>query len=349
MSNTTYADLGYPHPPHYCTHAIEFFKDLSKELPLQLGVPADLEDFLIESLTTAVKFLLPDNGYLFAGPHDFKPAMFDLLRLPFPVCALEFTATEELYAAGSGLHHAVKRIALCFNPRALTPLQTQRLAGLTEHSTLASLRLPERCLAVLSIYEAQGVWGASVGMVVVDLDNDQPMPLANASEATVGPGWSNLAANVEARIHPEGASGPNRRMSKHGLPVTFHPFPGRSRLVGQSQDEALEALYIDTIDEMRAAYEFLAAINCANVDTSELPPPRMLNEKRAKKGKTLFYPYKVLNLNAHAGDGDGMGTHASPRTHLRRGHIRRLGEKFGNKVLWINATTVNLSKSPEMA
>jgi hypothetical protein len=335
MSNLILSSLGYSQAPNYCTHAIEAFSALRDGLPQKLGLPNDLESLLCSLLSDAIKFLLPDNGYLFEQ-HDYKPGMFDLLRLPYPICALEFPATKELHAEQSGLAHASKRIALCFDPHQLSNAQLRNLDNLCGRPFLADV--PERCLAVMAVYEANGVWGASVGALLLDLVNDRPTLLKDASPTDL---CTEVAEQIGAKIH-EGAA--------YGLPVTFKAFFQRAYLLGQSADEATRNLYIDTIDEIRTAYEFLAAINCSNVGTQDIAAPKMLNEKRKKKGKPLFYPYKVLDLSLPraAGASTGSnGTHASPRAHLRRGHLRQLGEQHGNKVLWINATMVNARAGSE--
>lgn len=333
MSKVDLSELGFSQLPHYSTHAIELFEEFARVLPKKMGVPADYELLLASLLKDSVKFLLPDNGYLFAD-HDFKPGMFELLRLPFHICALEFTATPELYAVGSGLTHAAKRIALCFDPWQLSEPQVSLLSSLCGRPFLNGL--PERCLAVMAVYEANGVWGGAVGVVVIDLEHDRPLVRKNLESTPI----NELASKVGERLNSLG--------SKHGLPATFITFPMRSALVGQTPDQATEALYVDTIDEVRCVYEFLAAVNCANVGTQDVPAPKSLNAKREKKGRPLFYPYKLLDLApAAAGGGIAGGSHASPRTHLRRGHLRHLGERYGNKVLWINATVVNAQAGQE--
>lgn len=317
---------------NYCTQAAESFEEFAMRLPEQAGLAPTLEDFLVDYLVSSVKFMLPDNGSLFAD-HDYKPSMFDLLRLPYPACALEFQASDELYNPASGLAQSKKRISLCFDPRRLSQVQQGRLVELAERDIFASL--PQNCLAILAVFEAENVWAAGMGLVVIDLDNDRPI---NAKEAA-GPLSDRIPGHVLA---PQLGV----RTTKHGLPAQFISFGLRCRLMGLSEDEAFTNLYIDTADEVRAAYEFLGAINCVNVTTSVLAAPRLLNEKRKKKGKHLFFDYQVLNLQASQGGDAGFGLSASPRSHLRRGHIRRLGEKFGNKILWINATMVKPGETP---
>jgi hypothetical protein len=327
MAKLDTKDLGFNQLPHYSTHAIEFFAEQATKLS-RAGIPVDCELLICDLLKASIKFLLPDNGYLFAD-HDFKPSMFELLRLPYPVCALEYTATRELYAEGSDLTHADKRIALCFDPWQLPPAQIAQLTRLCGRNFLEGL--PERVLAVMAVYEANSAWGAAVGLVLVDLEENRPTRLKDTPTQEL----SDMAKRVGIKIHS--------KPSDHGLPVTFVAFLSRTRLIGQSDQQAHEALYIDSLDEVRATYEFLAAINCSNVGTQEVPAPSMLNDKRKKKGKTPFYPYKVLDLSpaAESGSNGSGGSHAPPRAHLRRGHIRQLGERAGNKVLWINATMVN--------
>jgi hypothetical protein len=81
--------------------------------------------------------------------------------------------------------------------------------------------------------------------------------------------------------------------------------------------------------------------------------PTKLNQKRQKSGKTPFYAYKLLDLapasERQPGAGGGGGNGTSLRTHLRRGHLRRLGEKSGNKTLWINSTMVNRGRSEALS
>jgi hypothetical protein len=73
----------------------------------------------------------------------------------------------------------------------------------------------------------------------------------------------------------------------------------------------------------------LRVLNCCNVKTEVIAAPAALNKKRAKSGKPALYEYRVLVLrSAEKVRLNGGGSHASPRIHLRRGHIkhRRTGD-----------------------
>lgn len=319
-------------PPNYSTHAIEFFLDVDRMMTEQgLFEPVRQEAFIANLLTEAVKFLLPDNGVLLQMEHDYKPSMYDLVRLPYPVCALEFPANQDLFAEASGLNFSGKRISLCFDPHKLSDRQKKDLQVLTENNDLYS-DLPENALCVFSIFDIpeHSIWASSVGFVCLDLD-DEPIPLEQATEKQ-----KIIPEHVRSRL---GGAKP----TKHGLPATFYPFFYRAALAGADHDRAIENLYIDTIDELRAAFDFLAALNCSNVGLDSIPAPKMLNKKRLQKKKTPFFEYKILDIDlgpSTQSTGGHGGGHSSPRTHLRRGHIRQLGERAKYKVVWVNAAIV---------
>jgi hypothetical protein len=80
--------------------------------------------------------------------------------------------------------------------------------------------------------------------------------------------------------------------------------------------------------------------------TSEIAAPRMLYECRQKNGRTLLYPYKILNLfpPGQRSSRDGEGMPESPDVHLRRGRPRRLHEMHASEAVWINTTTANAAQ-----
>lgn len=325
---------------HYCTHAIEFMLETAHAMETELRIPADLEHFVAQYLDEAVKFILPDNGQLLAGQAAYDPRFFDLLKLPYPLCALEFAADETLYHQGSGLAFSARRIALCFDPAQLPLSLLSRLDALMLGRSFLNY-IPEHALALMAVYEVNGMWACAGGCVVLDLDEGKPQAIQRDEAGK--PILGDLAESAKPYV------GMNETTIPYGLPAQYVIFLQRMMLAQMDEKDASRSLYIDTIDEVRVCYDFMAAVNCDNVGTLTVAAPRMLNAKRTKKGKVPFYDYKVLDLapKAEGGAGQSGGAHASPRTHLRRGHVRRLGEKFGNKVLWINATMVNPQRLTE--
>ena len=89
--------------------------------------------------------------------------------------------------------------------------------------------------------------------------------------------------------------------------------------------------------EALSVIRLMAALSCSNIQTAEIPAPDRLNLKRTRSGKQPFFSYRVLLIGEPSSHGKPAGgSHASPRVHLRRGHIRRLP----NKRIWVNSSIV---------
>jgi len=120
----------------------------------------------------------------------------------------------------------------------------------------------------------------------------------------------------------------------------FAVFGADIRIIHRLQNgHSDELLSKDCAQELAAVAELISALSCVNVSTMTIDPPKELNKKRDARGKLPFLSYKVLEIKAsrhHSENEPQGGTHASPRVHLRRGHIRRL--ESGN--VWVNACVV---------
>lgn len=79
--------------------------------------------------------------------------------------------------------------------------------------------------------------------------------------------------------------------------------------------------------------------SCCNVSTLEHTPPKFTNTKRIAKGKIPFFTYRTLHITSDSEKTahQGVATHASPRLHLRRGHIRKLPS---DRRIWVRASLV---------
>lgn len=98
----------------------------------------------------------------------------------------------------------------------------------------------------------------------------------------------------------------------------------------------------DVGEESRMIIELTMALSCANVSLATDTPSKLLQKQRKAKKKPSLFDYHVLVINGQeigANDSGPTGTHASPRTHLRRGHLRRLPHR--EERIWINDTIVN--------
>jgi hypothetical protein len=91
--------------------------------------------------------------------------------------------------------------------------------------------------------------------------------------------------------------------------------------------------------QLVAIASLMAALACKNVSTVDVHPDPAFVKARKRRGKLPVYSYKVLHIETplkSSNAADGSGTHASPRIHLRRGHIRRLPQH----TVWVNACVV---------
>lgn len=72
----------------------------------------------------------------------------------------------------------------------------------------------------------------------------------------------------------------------------------------------------------------VALLHAEGVTTQTTPAPTRLNKIRAAKGKlaigAVSHVYINVGKRQHTPSGNHVGSHASPRMHWRRGHIRRL-------------------------
>ena len=82
-----------------------------------------------------------------------------------------------------------------------------------------------------------------------------------------------------------------------------------------------------------------ALLNLANVATHRVAPPEKMNKKRAQSGKRPLYDYHVLEVEGDRWDSPYVQTDTGQgvRSHLRRGHIRRLEDRS----VWVRATFVH--------
>lgn len=84
----------------------------------------------------------------------------------------------------------------------------------------------------------------------------------------------------------------------------------------------------------------LSLSNVQSVQVEPPPVPEKVQRKRQRTGKLPLYSYHVLEVGGEkwdsfgADDGDGQGF----RSHLRRGHIRRLGD---SRKVWVRSCFVH--------
>jgi hypothetical protein len=303
---------------NYCPKAIADL--LSYPCPGAPGTAAG-NRYIAGKLREAQVFQLPDCGQLLDRTKPRPEVPGAILKPAFPVVALEYTATDSAW--NEGPYNEVpcpKRIALAWEwsndlPSALRSWQPQGL---------------ERGVMISSVF-LHGIakqWLASPVVMHIAYDDEWQQHTAGTPfrEAMIASG----------RVTPKVAAG----KSVKGTPVAVSP-ETIVRAVQQagSMERALDFVSADVMDELNAYIDLCMALACKNVSTVRHPAPERLNRQRIKAGKAPLKDFHVLQI-AGGGTLPGStsdGAREGPRSHLRRGHIRRLG---GDRVTWVNSTIV---------
>jgi hypothetical protein len=314
---------------NYCAHAIEDLREL--EAILRGTAPESARVFrrLIDMLQHSVKFILPNCCNLI-DPDELRQAHLDLTRLPFPCVAFEAPWEKEDGIEQLGEFQqtpATKRIALCWEAGP----EYELLPGL--NSILNAF--PEGGVFIVPIYwgPEHRRWTVALGGTflpyensVQDLKLEESLPASRIAHA----------AAIEA-----GLAKPKAKQFRAEPFYLLPEFYEKTLIAyGGNREKAYAQIMLDSRDETMMLVQACSVINCANVTTAEVGPPAALNKKRQEKGKQPFFSYKVLQLSderREAGKGGDGGNHASPRMHLRRGHLRRLE----SRVVWVRPAMVN--------
>lgn len=316
-------------PLNYCTHALEDLRRVQEAWTLTAPKSAWVLARILVYLEHSIKFMLPNCCELIA-PDELRQAHVDIARLPYPCVAFEAPwHTDEPMPpmiGGFEQQRVTKRIALCWEARP----ELEPRPGLNQYLDF----YPQGGVFVFPIYWGPNTpsWTIGPGAVFCPYDDELKTPSREG-----GTPATRIATAAAAEAGLVDANG-KELISE---PVVLFPelYDRMVQHVG-SREEANAAILLDTRDESSIQLQVCAVLACANVETADVEPSEKLNKKRVARGRQRFFTYKVLELtNERAARATAQGgRHASPREHLRRGHIRRLQ---GDRVVWVRPTMVN--------
>ena len=207
---------------------------------------------------------------------------------------------------------------------------------------LELVRLPFDEVAVLYEQEAETEAGDRYSMSVVTLYQRAMSP------------ESAVAAITAVRYpSPSGHNNPNRWMlwpTGVALDPDDSPLQGLAALPFDVFSFSRQHLRPNANDDHVTSrvgsvlVDLCCALACSNVVAREVGVSEKTASRRAQAGKKPLYSYKVLEIDGDSDtEADGGQSHRpSPRTHLRRGHIRRLPS---GRIVWVNAAIVK-GKTP---
>jgi len=158
--------------------------------------------------------------------------------------------------------------------------------------------------------------------------------IAQASKLKGHPNWTWSPAGLSVKI-----KGPLELNKLAILPINF-----RNRPLSHPEVQLLVNAMNPAV---MAAYEVAVLLQCQNVSIVRIEAPDKINKKRKRKGKRPLpdgYVIRVtrevtrLEYDRNEEEEEEKRMRTSPRTHFRRGHIRRLRS---GALIWIAPTIVN--------
>ena len=317
---------------HYTAHAIESIRKHAATL-VKNGDKSSAADLLriVEWLEQAVVFALPDGGRLLDNMKPLSVNDTDILRLPYPVVALEYHIGDvergDTLGSVKQTIDAPRRIALCIDFSADQAKQVCPV--LAAKSDFADSVGHDGGILVIGIWEAniehlEGWFPAAVGAVISRKQDAMAKPTIPAG---LGIDESDVTSVTEN-------------------PVAFSmepivPLISGVAMMQLGREKAMAEAYADLIDELNAASSFIQAMACTNIVSEKVPATPKLNKKRIKNGKIPYSDYHVLKirLSGSKTENNSGADHdrRTPREHLRRGHIRRLSN---GRRTWVNPCIV---------
>lgn len=267
-----------------------------------------------EKIRRAVHFAIPDCADILGD--NLRGITGQSVRLPYPLITVEyFFPKDQQILTGEGIIAVEKRLIIA---EELTGEQIRAVHP--RHEDIPEYRDGGIRITYASVMpHTKQWWPIMVGLVVPFLWDTPSNPERLVPLNTSIPGSTPFICFPDATEYPEINAQAAGAMGKRGVQMVLNDVGG----------------------EVVNLFELLEALSCKNVTTEplEVIDPKV-NARRIRDGKLPLYETKILVVNTkHADYPNGErrgGSHASPRQHLRRGHIRRLPK--GN--IWVNSCVV---------
>lgn len=315
-----------PRLGHYVPNMLEDWEAFRGRC-LQLKVPEAAEDkqkllneaisscnMVIELLNDAVCWTISEQAFPFIWNTDFMNADYENVRLPYRTMAIEYDFDFAV---------AVGNPTPAFVDRDSAP---KRIILLTE--------IDDEKFLLLSAYKPTT---GDAGLKMVGFHMPLRFPVSPIGFLFHYKALENIGEWLKVEDDRYFMS-----FSKEYL-LTCPALPMYTEALEESSDKDHALMIKDMADEMRLALGLLAILNCENAPVERIPAPAKLNKKRMKTGKPMIPEYRTLHISGHVSrpKGDSVGSHASPCTHWRRGHIRNQKTAKGYVRRWIKPTIVN--------
>jgi len=338
---------------NYTAQAIEDLGGFGQSVAA-VGMAHDSEivSVLARQLSRSTVFALPEEGRLF---DDRLRGLSDLpLRLPFPAVALEYRVSQPSEAVQNGqLLHAPRRVILATelhaDGRGMAWLPSDLRVELTQ---------------LLADQEGVGVLVFSAHSDLVP-GVDRQSPFAPDPTAWLLPSRYPTLEETQAKLDKWTKTPMDPELARVGINNSPHSslVPGRPLYALKdlltlshknnrhyTREQMIASLNQDIAQEALVVLEFIEACSCANVEHQviQAAPKDGVAARRARDGKLPLLETRSLSLTlpGHRAQGSAFdslrGGRASPRQHLRRGHIRRLED---GRRIWVQSAVVGATDS----
>lgn len=276
-----------------------------------------------EAISQAVHFSIPDGGVLFDD--GLKGIIGEIVRLPYQQITIEYhVPLGELTEKAP--YHSPKRLVFATE---LSRDQAKSLLA-NEGDKFRDLVISDVVIFVFVASEVRGKW--------------HPMPLGWLVNTSA---WeANGVVNIDLRER-----GYKSRVA--GIPYPTCPVIASKLVNDLGKQAALESMMHDISAEVVALFEFLEAMACSNVRATPIQKANSsVNARRVKQGKLPIWEIKTLTIDVPGRNGSartGIPLESegrnSPREHLRRGHVRIMGEKR----IWVQSCVVSAGNTGAVA
>ena len=259
-----------------------------------------------QAINNGQKFILPVNGQLFSSK-DWEQWKDEAIRLPYPITVLEYKTDSEYSKVKGGTRLKIEgAVVIAIDNQGMESLGggDKYFKGGVEWSAFEEgvfvsgfLKTPQGWLPPL--------FGCYVGLNPGRFDVDAT---GKTIIQTVSSQW--VARSTQEYVK-----------------------------TGQvTEEEFRHAGAVWCQEEIRAVRQLTQILECENISSRRVQPTLTRIASQKAKDKPPLFSYHVLNIFESQGISVRRGgTHASPRFHMRRGHMRRL--PTGRKI-WVRSHTV---------
>ena len=296
---------------------------LKDNLYLFGGIDRKMLIEMIEQIDRSVHFSVPDNGNIFDD--GFKGLIGGEVNLPFPEITIEYFVTQA--EVHPDLIQVPKRLVIA------SKVAVEDLRKKHRDNPLGMMKPPPeiKCEHVIQVLAACN-FDQGFGWV----------PIA-ASYCILCKGWDEYTGH--SLVKPIRDIDTIRNPGIAGFPTIYLP-KAASFYVEKlgSVEVAVQHLCNDIGAEAAVTMELCEALTCSNVGITTIQKVKdSVNQRRAHDGKLPLYEVKALEITVpgkkekQLAFGDAYEDRASPRQHLRRGHIRNLVD---GRRIWISSCVV---------